>query len=184
LAATGASVTVFDNSPRQLARDAEVAEREGLAIRLVEGDMRDLSVFAEASFDLIFHPVSNLFVPDILPVWREAFRVLRPGGWLLAGFVNPVEYSFDVALYDEGIFTVKHPLPYNDVEHLTPAERDKLFGPNAAVEFSHSLDTQIGGQLSAGFMLTGLYESRRAEGDIANYMPSYIATRALKPSQG
>ena len=54
--------------------------------------MRDLSAFADESFGLIFHPCSNGFIPDILPVWSEAFRVLRPGGVLLAGFVNPVLY--------------------------------------------------------------------------------------------
>ncbi len=80
LAAAGAVVTVFDNSPRQLEQDREVADREGLNITTVEGDMADLGTFSGASFDLIVHPVSNLFVPDVRPVWREAYRVLRPGG--------------------------------------------------------------------------------------------------------
>lgn len=35
LTAAGANVTVLDNFPAQLARDREVAEREGLSIRLV-----------------------------------------------------------------------------------------------------------------------------------------------------
>src|SRR5512137_353933 len=100
LAAAGARVTVFDNSPRQLDRDREVAEREGLDIRTVEGDMADLSAFAGASFDLIVHPVSNIFARDVLPVWREAYRVLRPGGALLAGFSNPINYIFDLDLLD------------------------------------------------------------------------------------
>ena len=52
LAAAGADVTVFDNSPRQLSRDDEVAARDGLAVRTVLGDMRDLGAFANGSFDL------------------------------------------------------------------------------------------------------------------------------------
>ena len=75
LAAAGAQVTVFDNSPAQLACDRLVAAREGLTIRTVQGDMADLSAFADESFDLIFHPVSNLFAPDVRPVWRECHRV-------------------------------------------------------------------------------------------------------------
>jgi SAM-dependent methyltransferase len=89
LAAAGAKVTVFDNSPAQLAQDRLVADRDGLVIETVQGDMADLSVFPDARFDLIIHPVSNVFVPDVKPVWREAFRVLKPGGALLKGFMNP-----------------------------------------------------------------------------------------------
>ena len=43
LAAAGARVTVLDNSPRQLAQDRMVADRDGLALDTVLGDMRDLS---------------------------------------------------------------------------------------------------------------------------------------------
>ena len=68
LAAAGADVTVFDNSPRQLAQDRLVADRDGLAIRTIEGDMADLSAFADASFDLVVHPVSNVFAADVRPV--------------------------------------------------------------------------------------------------------------------
>jgi SAM-dependent methyltransferase len=78
LAAAGAQVTVFDNSPRQLERDQMVAARENLALRLVEGDMANLSLFSDAAFDFIVHPISNCFVPDVRPVWKEAFRVLAP----------------------------------------------------------------------------------------------------------
>ena len=77
LSAVGANVTIFDNSPMQLAQDKLVAERDGLKLRYVEGDMADLSVFQDESFDLIFHPVSNVFVPEIIHVWKEAFRVLK-----------------------------------------------------------------------------------------------------------
>ncbi len=85
LAAAGARVTVFDNSPRQLEQDRRVAEREGLSLDTVEGDMRDLHALASESFDVIVHPVSNVFVPHARPVWREAFRVLRHGGIMVAG---------------------------------------------------------------------------------------------------
>src|SRR5204862_6104831 len=89
LAAAGARVTVLATPPGQLARDREVAEREGLEIRTELGRMDDLSRFADGSFALVFHPASNVFAPDIRPVWRECVRVLRPGGRLLSGFANP-----------------------------------------------------------------------------------------------
>jgi SAM-dependent methyltransferase len=79
MAAAGANVTVFDNSPVQLSRDRLVAERDGLNIRTVQGDMIDLSVFPEGSFDLIINPVSVCFIPDVKPVWRECARGAAQG---------------------------------------------------------------------------------------------------------
>lgn len=39
-------------------------------------------------------PVANTFVSSIQPVWNETARVLKPGGVLLAGFVNSLLYLF------------------------------------------------------------------------------------------
>jgi SAM-dependent methyltransferase len=179
LSAAGATVTVFDNSPRQLGRDEGVAAREGLAIRTVLGDMRDLSVFADASFDLVFNPVSNVFCPDLAPVWRESFRVLRPGGALLAGFMNPDVFIFDVAALERDELVVRYPLPFSSLD-LPGAERRQYYG-DGPVEFSHSLTDQIGGQLAAGFTLTHLVEAPHHADPTARYMPGYFATRAVKP---
>lgn len=184
LAAAGARVTVFDNSPGQLAQDRMVAEREGLEIGTVEGDMRDLSVLGDESFDLIFHPVSNVFVPEIRPVWREAFRVLRRGGGLLAGFANPAMYIFDFEKVDnKGVLEVKHRLPYSDVDSLDEDELQKVMESGRPLEYSHSLEDQIGGQLEAGFVLTGFFEDRFdvEEDPLSRVMPTFFATRALKP---
>ena len=111
LASVGADVTVLDNSPAQLEQDRMVAEREDLSIRLEQGDMRDLSRFEDDSFDLIFHPVSNCFVDSVLPVWDESHRVLKPGGTLLAGFVNPIVYIFDMNEWDRGNLVVRYSIP-------------------------------------------------------------------------
>ena len=180
LAAAGAKVTVFDNSLKQLDQDKLVAERENLDIQLVEGDMADLSVFQEGSFDFIVHPVSNCFVPDVRPVWKEAYRVLRPGGTMIAGFMNPIAYSFDEDLYEKGIFQVKYKIPYSDLTSISEEERLARYKDDA-IEFGHSLEDQIGGQLEAGFHLIGFYEDFWEEESIKEYMPTFISTRALKP---
>ena len=178
-AAAGANVTVLDNSPRQLDRDREVAEREGLQIKLVEGDMRDLSTFADESFDLIFHPIANVFVPEVRPVWKEAFRVLRHGGTMLAGFMNPIFYLFDFDKMEQGTLEVAYKLPYADSEH--PEMLQKMLEKNLPLEHSHSLDDQIGGQMDAGFHLIGLYEGHQNDIIVSEYTPTHIATCALKP---
>jgi len=179
LAAAGANVTVFDNSPRQLDQDRFVTEREGLTnLKTVEGDMRDLSLFADESFDFIFHPVSNLFVDEIRPVWREAFRVLRQGGTMLAGFMNPVFYMFDLDKADKGILEVKYKLPHSDSDY--PELAEKLMAAGDALEHSHTLTEQLGGQMEAGFHIIDMYEDRHSGFIVSEYTPTYIATRALK----
>jgi len=180
LAAAGANVTVFDNSPRQLDQDRFVAEREGLTnLKTVEGDMRDLSTFEDESFDFIFHPVSNLFIHEIRPVWNEAFRVLRHGGTMLAGFMNPVFYMFDLEKADNGILDVKYKLPHSDSDY--PEIAEKLMAEGDALEHSHTLTEQIGGQTDAGFHIIGMYEDYHSTSAVSKYTPTYIATRALKP---
>ena len=171
----------LDISPAQLAQDRMVAEREGLQIRTIEGNMMDLTMFADETFDLIFHPVSNLFCPEIRPVWQETYRVLRKGGILLAGFVNPVLFLFDKDLEEQGIYQLRYALPYADHTSLSEKERTRLFGADSAIEFSHTLEDQIGGQTDAGFHITGFYESYVDDEKIKDYMPTFIATRALKP---
>ena len=182
LAAAGADVTVFDNSPRQLGRDEEVAARDGLALRTVLGDMRDLGAFADASFDVILNPVSNVFCPELAPVWRECFRVLRPAGVLMSGFMNPDIFIFDVVALDEREeFVVRHRIPFTTLD-LPEDERARSYG-DGPIEFSHTLTEQIGGQLAAGFLLTHLAEAPHHADVTARYMPGYIATRAIKPAR-
>jgi len=182
LAAAGANVTLLDNSPAQLARDREVAEREGLAIRLEQGDMRDLSRFADGSFDLVFHPASNVFVPDVRPVWRECFRVLRPGGRLLSGFVQPAVYLFDGDELDRGEFVARHALPYSDLESRSPERLAKMAAEGEPLEFGHTLGEQVGGQLEAGFLLAALFEDRWADHPLDRLIAPLIATLAVKPA--
>jgi ubiquinone/menaquinone biosynthesis C-methylase UbiE len=182
LSAAGAHVTVLDNSPMQLQGDRFVADRDSLTISAVEGDMRDLSRFPDSSFDLIFHPVSNTFVPDVRVVWKEAFRVLRKGGALLSGFMNPAIYLFDWELaMRTGELRVKYKLPYSDEQDAE--EKQKRLEKGEPMEFSHTLDDQIGGQLEAGFVITGFFEDRQGPEDkdpVTKYMATCIATRAIK----
>lgn len=167
-AAAGARVTSFDASDVQLSLDRAVAEREGLALRTVQGNMKDLSAFADASFDLVFNPCSVSFVDAVEPVWREVARVLRPGGVLLSGLTNPWFYLFDVPRFDAGELAIVHRLPVS-------IEADGM------VEFSHTIDTLIGGQLRAGLALVDLFEDEwDAWAALKGIAPAFIATRAIK----
>src|SRR5687767_7258559 len=180
LAAAGANVTVFDNSPAQLKQDQLVAEREALSIQTVEGDAADLSMFANESFDLVFNPVSTVFMPDVRAVWKESYRVLRQGGILMTGFMNPVHYIFDLYKADEGVLEVAHSIPYSDLTSIPQEDLDELIEKGLPVEFGHSLTDLLGGQCAAGFVITDMYEDYMLDSPLHKYHPSYIATRAVK----
>ena len=183
-AALGADVTLLDASPKQLAQDQFVAERDNLIINIVEGDIADLSAFANESFSLIFNPPSTLFVPDLEPVWGECYRVLQKGGILMTGFMNPDEFIFDVeALDNKGDFVVKYRLPYVEYETLSQAALEEHIRNKEMFHFSHSMEAQLGGLIKARFVITGFYEDRRPEEDgnpIRHYIPSYYVVRAQK----
>ncbi|MEM7356023.1 MAG: class I SAM-dependent methyltransferase [Acidobacteriota bacterium] len=183
LAAAGARVVSFDLSDEQLAKDRRVAQREGLEVQCIQGEMTDLSAFGERRFDLIFHPISNAFIPHLSGLWSECYRVLKPGGALLAGFMHPSFYLFDHEEAERtGTLTVRYSLPYADPDSLSSEEKRRWLESGRAAEFSHSLEAQIGGQLTAGFVITGLYEDSWDDEatPLNRFAPVAIATRAVK----
>ncbi len=183
LAAAGARVTSFDNSGEQLKKDQTVADQNSLSLKTVQGDMADLSVFEDECFDLIFHPVSNVFVPDVKKVWQECFRVLKPGGSLLSGIMNPSFFLFDHEKSEKtGRLEVEYKIPYSDLENMDEERKQELIKDKIAYEFGHSLDDQIGGQIEAGFVITGFYEDWWSdEATLLNkYSPTFFSTKATK----
>lgn len=180
LAAAGAKVTVFDNSDQQLKRDADAAKEYDLDIKTIQGNMQNLSRFADQTFDLIIHPVSNCFIDDILPVWKESYRVLKVNGKLLSGFCNPIMYMFDWEKAEKSNrYELVNAIPYSDLKSLTPKMKQKYIKENTPYEFGHSLTDQIQGQLNAGFVLTGFYEDKG--GDLLDkFTDTFVATNALK----
>lgn len=180
-AALGAQVTVFDNCCGQLNKDKMVAERDNLTIKLEQGDMRDLSIFENESFDFIFHPVSNIFVDNVEVVWKECYRVLKKGGILIAGITNPIMYIFDFYKWDNyKKIEVAYSIPYSDIEQLPKEQLEDRINNKETLEFGHSLESQIGGQIKAGFVIAGFYEDKSGGDFLDKYINTFIATKAIK----
>ncbi len=183
LAAAGADVIVFDCSPAQLQRDREIAMEYGLSLHTIQGDMADLSLLENDDFDLVINPCSVCFCPDVATIWREVHRVLKPGGSLLAGFINPVNYLFDAVEMEQGKLLVRHSIPYSDLQ-LDDEERNQLLGSQRPLEFGHSLTQLIGEQIDAGLALTGFYEDRWGNKDLlSDHLDVFVATRSTKPQR-
>ena len=180
IAALGAHVTVFDLSEKQLARDNEIADSEGLEITTACGDMANLEIFCNDQFDLVLNPCSVCYAPDVNPVWKEVHRVLRPGGDFVTGFINPLYYIFDAAKMDRGTFEVRHKIPYCDGD--LGEEETEVLGEDRPREFGHSLEDLIGGQLRAGLELVDFFEDGWGGGDkLSEHINTFIATRSRKP---
>lgn len=174
-AALGAECTVLDYSEKQLESERMVAQREGYSVRVVRADMTKPLPFSDGEFDLIFHPVSNCYVEEVKPIFRECFRVLKPGGVLLGGFDNGVNY---IVNSDEKMIVNR--LPFNPLKD--PEQMKFLMDDDDGVQFSHTLEEQIGGQLEAGFVLTDVYEDTNGAGRLHELnIPTFWATRAVKP---
>lgn len=173
----GAVCTVFDNSDKQLEAEKIVSEREGYCIEILKGDMSKPLPFDDAYFDVIFHPVSNVYVEDVYHIWNECFRVLKKGGRLLSGLDNGISYLFE----EDDPLRVVNCLPYNPLK--MPKEKlDRMILNGDGIQFSHTLEEQIGGQLKAGFTLKDLYEDRDRDGgsEIRKFAPQYFATLSIK----
>lgn len=175
LTAAGAECTVFDYSPAQLDAERRVAEREGYAINIIRGDMTKPLPFADESFDLIFHPVSNCYVREVKPIFRECFRILKKGSIFLGGYDLGINYIFD-----EEEKEMINRLPFDPLKN--PDQMRQLQEQDCGVQFSHTLEEQIGGQLEAGFVLTDLFEDYNTEGRLKDFhVPAFIGVRAIKP---
>jgi ubiquinone/menaquinone biosynthesis C-methylase UbiE len=181
LAAAGFEVTVLDNSIAQLDRDREMAERHHLKITTIEGDMANLSAFADGTFDLIFNPCSTAFVPEVTAVYKESARVLKKGGIFMTGFTKPIYFLFDVRLADEGIFKLKYSQPYSDLTSLDDEELKYFIDRNEPIVFGHTLEQHINGQLKAGLNITEIYEDFMGDNNpVDKYFPALMAVRSVK----
>jgi SAM-dependent methyltransferase len=173
--ALGADCTVLDYSALQIESELIVATREGYTIKTVQYDMTKPLPFDNEEFDIIFHPVSNCYVEEVEGIFKECYRILKKGGILVCGLDNGMNFITN----DE--ITIDNELPFNPLKN--PKQMEELNKGDNGIQFSHTLEEQIGGQLKAGFILTDLYEDTNGEGRLHElHIPSFLATRAIKKS--
>ncbi len=173
-AARGAECTVLDYSKRQLESEQKVAEREGYDIEIVYADMTLKLPFEDNSFDIIFHPVSNCYIQDVYHVWKECARILKSGGLLMAGFDNGFNYLFE----DDDETKITGYLPFDP---LVNSDQMDSLNEDDGVQFSHTIEEQIAGQIRSGFELLDVYDDTNGEGYLHEHgVPTFWATLARK----
>lgn len=186
-AAAGAVVTVVDISPEMLALDRQVAAERGLAIRVVEASMDDLSALQEASFDIVSQPVSTCYVPDVLAVYREVARVIVPGGVYISQHKQPGSLQADIKASPHGYELTE---PYYRSGPLPPVV-GSLHREAGTLEFLHRLEQLLGGLCRAGFVIEDLSEPSHADdkaepgswGHRSRYVAPYIRLKARRTGE-
>ena len=166
LACAGAEVTVIDIPDKMLDKDREIAERENLRIEIVKGNMCDLSMFGDCSFDYILNPPSLMYIPRLSVVFGECCRVLAEGGAFLMMAPNPINYVCDY-VDDEngGYYKAVHRMPFYSKEH----------DDSDWIEYGHSMEEYLGGLIACGFVINGYVECQMEDITELHFM-----TRAIK----
>ena len=174
-AALGAECYVLDYSKKQIESELYVAEREGYTIHTYREDMTKPLPFEDDFFDFICHPVSNCYIREVEPVWCECYRILKRGGRLIAGLDNGINFLFE----EDNEEKVTGYLPFDPLKN---ADQMKLLSDeDCGVQFSHTIDEQVGGQLRAGFRLLDIYEDTNGSGHLHEHgVPCFFATLAEK----
>lgn len=169
-AAAGGDVTVVDISAAQLEVDRQVATDHGLKLRTVEASIDDLSMFANAAFDLVIQPVSSCYVPDVWPMFCEVARVTQAGGLFISQHKTPtsLQASFDpVAGTGQGSgYALER--PYYQDGPATPlpsvaAGSNNRFREEGTHEYLHRWESLLGGMLRAGFVIEDFVEPKHAD---------------------
>jgi SAM-dependent methyltransferase len=184
-AAAGAEVTVVDLSPTMLAKDREMSREKKLSIRTVETSMDDLSMFATDAFDLVIHPVSTCYLPNLTRLFTEIARVTRPDGLYVSQHKQPINLQASLETYT-GQYVVQH--AYYDARPVPQANRPNRLREPGTWEFAHSWSDLLGGICRAGFVIEDMLEPEH--GDAAAtpgsfehrcyYIPPYLRVKARR----
>jgi SAM-dependent methyltransferase len=188
-AAAGARVTVVDVSAAMLALDRAVARERRIDIEIVEGSMDDLSMFRTGRFDLVIHPVSTCYLPDVAAVFREVARVTTSGGAYVSQHKSPASLQATLVPGAAGRYELEHPQAAGEPLPAGPPSRLREAGTR---EFVHSLAALLGGICRAGFAIEDVGEPDHCRPDAApgsfahraTFLPPYIRVLARRIAAG
>lgn len=185
-AAAGAHVTVVDLSPAMLELDRQVAAERGFSIQIVESSMDNLSVFSQDTFDIVIHPVSTCYLPDIQPIFQEVARVIRPQGIYISQHKQPTSLQTNIQRSANGWELVE---PYYR-EGPLPAVNDSRLREEGTWEYLHRWEEILGGICRAGFVIEDFIEPLHADseadegsfGDRCRFAAPYMRIKARRHS--
>ena len=184
-AAAGGDVTVVDLSNGMLQLDREVARQRGLQLTTIQTSMDELDMLETGSFDLVIHPVSTCYVPDVSGVYRQIARVLRPGGLYISQHKQPTSLQTRLKPEDTGYSLVEE---YYRSQPLPVFDGKSPLRETGAREFIHRWEQLLGWMCRSGFVIEDLLEPMHANpesdpgslGHRSRFVAPYVRIKARR----
>ncbi len=134
--------------------------------------MRDLSCLPEAAFDIVWHPYSINFIPDVQVVFRQVARILRRDGLYYLQCSNSFGSGMTEQNWNGEGYVLKRPyLQGAEITFMDQAwvyERrestDSVPGPR---EYRHTLSTLMNGLIEQGFVIQHVSDSTAMHPDLS-----------------
>jgi ubiquinone/menaquinone biosynthesis C-methylase UbiE len=183
----GARVIGIDFAAGQLDHARKLAADHGVAVHFLQQDVRDLAPIADASQDIVFSAFALMYLEDRPRVFREVFRVVKPGGVFAFSVDHPLFRKVDLE-------TLKIVESYNEIG---PAE-DDLGQLGTTTMYRYRISDLHNALVDAGFVVERLIEPdsrQRYDKDpwfgrwgvylpkVLDLVPPTVIFKAVKPAR-
>ncbi len=151
----GAKVTGIDISQEQLKFAEKLCKEHDVEIELHQGDITDLEVIEDESYDFIYSAYAFQWIENLQKVFSEASRVLKSGGTFLFSLPHPMFHYLDNQDLEESLELEDHYLDSG----ITEVEKLEEDGEEIEmIIYRRTFQELINGLIGEGFMIKQVIE--------------------------
>ncbi|MDD4494616.1 MAG: class I SAM-dependent methyltransferase [Eubacteriales bacterium] len=165
LAGLGVNVVAFDYSPKMIAFAKErcVAFAERISFSVADATDFDqlMALGAEKSFDKIVSNMAVMGLPDIHPLFRASYEILKPGGVFVFSATHPCFQTPGRDFTEDGTGLIT----YNYIEQQQYSYQILADNEKSAYHWHRSLQDLLGVCFATGFVMDDLEEPVYAPGE-------------------